>query len=70
MSERQHSLQLTFLSEAWDRLFQLKQKLEARSYSEVIYKALRLYDWFRQQEEGYQLQLVKGDLVKEVDLKL
>jgi hypothetical protein len=64
-------VQLDFSPEAFARLQEIKDRSEAKTNAEVVRNALRVYDWFlRQREAEYKFHLVKGDLVKEVELVL
>lgn len=64
-------VQLDFSPEAFDRLQEIKAMADAKTNSEVVRNAIRLYDWFlRQSREDYKFQLVKDDTVKEVELIL
>lgn len=60
-----------FTPEAAERLEELKGLIGARTNAEVVRKALQVLDWLvRKQRENYQLQLVKENSVKEVELVL
>lgn len=62
-------LQLDFSPEAFARLEEIKRLSDARTNAEVVRNALRVYEWFlRQKKAEYELHLVKGDTVKEVEL--
>lgn len=64
-------VQLDFTPEALERLRQIKDMAEAKTNAEVVRNALRLYEWFlRQKQENYKLQLVKDNMVKEVEIVL
>jgi hypothetical protein len=66
-----HRLQLDFSPEAYSRLLELRRKSEARTNAEVVRNALRLYDWFlEQRNNNFRIQLVKDDLLKEVEIVL
>jgi hypothetical protein len=67
--EERRRLQLDFSPEAYTRLLELREEAEARTNTEVVRDALRLYEWFLEQKrEHYRIQLVKDDTVKEVEL--
>jgi len=69
-AERQR-VQIEFSADAFDRLKGIKEIAQVRSHSDVIRKALQIYDWFlRQQKDGWRIQLVKADTVKEVEMFL
>lgn len=64
-------VQLDFTPEALERLRQIKEMAEAKTNAEVVRNALRLYEWFlRQKRENYKFQLVKDNMVKEVEIIL
>jgi hypothetical protein len=64
-------VQIDFTPEAAERLQQIKEMAEAKTNAEVVRNALRLYEWFlRQKKENYTFQLLKDDMVKEVELFL
>lgn len=64
-------IQLDFTPESLERLRQIKEMAGAKTNTEVIRNALRLYDWFlRQKQENYTFQLVKDHRVKEVEIIL
>jgi hypothetical protein len=64
-------LQLDFTPEAIARVDQLRELSHSKTNADVVRDALRLYEWFlRQQQENWQIQLVKGDKVREVELLL
>ncbi len=66
-----HRLQLDFSPEAYKRLLQLRAEAEATTNAEIVRNALRLYEWFlSQRRQNFRVQLVKDDLVKEVELML
>lgn len=66
---RRHRLQLDFTPEAYERLLRIRERSEATTNAEVVRNALRLYDWFlEQQRRNARLQVVDGDLVKEVEV--
>ena len=66
-SER-HRLQFEFSRDAYERLNRMKDEAHAASYAELVRNALRLYEWFiQQQNAGYEIGLIKDDkVVKEV----
>lgn len=63
-------LQIDFSPEAVKRVVALRERVHAKSNAEVVRDALRLYEWFLdQQQEGLRIQLVnKDNVVKEVVL--
>jgi hypothetical protein len=62
-------LQLEFSAEAYERLIELKRTTGSRTNAEVIRKALHVLDWvLTKKRENYQLQLVKNDEVRDVEL--
>ncbi len=62
-------LQLDFSPEAHERLMRIRERSDASTNAEVVRNALRLYDWFLEQKvKGGKLQVVDGDLVKEVEI--
>lgn len=64
-----HRLQLDFSREAYNRLVDLRGRSEARTNAEVVRNALRLFEWFLDQKRnGYKIQLVKDNEVKEVEI--
>lgn len=64
-------VQLDFTPEALERLRQIKEMADAKTNAEVVRNALRLYEWFlRQKQENYKFQLVKDNMVKEVEIVL
>jgi hypothetical protein len=70
-SAPRHRLQLDFSPEAYERLSQIRIQSGAKTNAEVVRSALRLYDWYLEQKRnGYNLQLVKDDTVKEVEILL
>jgi hypothetical protein len=65
---RRHRLQLDFSTEAYERLLRIRDRSEATTNAEVVRNALRLYDWFlEQRSKDIRVQIVEGDLVKEVE---
>lgn len=62
-----HRLQLDFSPQAFERLQRIKALAEASTNAKLVRDALRLYEWFLdQRRDGWQIQLVKGDVVKGV----
>jgi hypothetical protein len=62
-------VQIEFSAEAANRLREIKQLADATSNADVLRNALRFYDWFlRQQQEGWKLQLRRGDAIREVEI--
>jgi hypothetical protein len=62
-------VQIEFSPEAANRLREIKQLADATSNADVLRNALRFYDWFlRQQQEGWKLQLRRGDAIREVEI--
>jgi hypothetical protein len=69
--EERHRLQLDFSPEAYAHLLAIRKHAKARTNAEVVRTALRLYEWFlEQKQEQFEIQLVKGDTVKAVELLL
>jgi hypothetical protein len=69
-TERQR-VQIEFSPDAFDKLREIKNMADHKSYADVVRKSLQVYDWFlRQQRDSWKIQLVKGDTVKEVELIL
>jgi hypothetical protein len=67
-AERQR-VQIEFSPEVSARLKEIKQLSDAKTNADVVRNAIRLFDWFlRQRQNGWQLQLVKGDTVREVEV--
>jgi hypothetical protein len=68
VAERQR-VQIEFSPEVSARLKEIKQLSDAKTNADVVRNAIRLFDWFlRQRQNGWQLQLVKGDTVREVEV--
>lgn len=66
-----HRVQLDFTEEGFNRLHEIKTLADARTNAEIVRNALRLYEWFlRQKKDDYRFQLVKDDMVREVELVL
>lgn len=64
-------VQLEFTQEAFVRLHEIKSRANASTNAEVVRNALRVYEWFLEQKaEGYKLQLVRDNHVKEVEIVL
>ena len=64
-------LQLDFSSEAYNKLQEIKTASDSKSNAEVIRNALRLYAWvLEQRAKNFDLQLVKGGVIKEVEILL
>jgi hypothetical protein len=62
-------VQIEFSPEAANRLREIKQLADATSNADVLRNALRFYDWFlRQQQDGWKLQLRRGDAIREVEI--
>jgi hypothetical protein len=62
-------VQIEFSPEAANRLREIKQLADATSNADVLRNALRFYDWFlRQQQDGWNLQLRRGDAIREVEI--
>ena len=60
---------LDFSPEAFEKLQELKRQTGGGSNRETIRKALALLDWYiSRRRERYELRLVKGDIVKDVEL--
>lgn len=68
-TEPQRRLQLDFSTAAFERLKAIVLKAGESSNADVVRNALRLYEWYLdRKQEGYSLQLVKGDTVKAVEI--
>lgn len=66
-----HRLQFDFSSEAYSRLQEIREESGAKSNAEVVRAALRLYEWYLQQKrEKFKIQLVRDDVIKEVEILL
>ena len=64
-------MQFDFSEEANRRLEKLRERTQKQSQAEVVRNSLRVYEWLLDQlDQGYKLQLAKGDLVKEVEILL
>jgi hypothetical protein len=64
-------VQFDFSEEANRRLEKLRERTQKQSQAEVVRNSLRVYEWLLDQlDQGYKLQLAKGDLVKEVEILL
>ncbi len=62
-------LQLEFTPAYVARLREMQRRSGARSNSEAVRFALQLFEWFLlQREDGWQLQLVRDDVVREVEV--
>jgi hypothetical protein len=63
-------IQFEFSPDALERLNKMRELTEASSYAELVRNALRVYEWFVQQDRaGFDIGLVKDDtLVKTVKL--
>ena len=61
-------IQFEFPQEAVDRLNRMRDQTGATSYAEVVRNALRMYEWFLdQQADNYDIGLVRDDkLVKTI----
>ena len=72
MKSEPHRIQFQFSPEAYTRLNDLRDRVEATSYAELVRNALRIYEWVLDQEkEGYSFALIKDDkLVKEIKFVL
>ncbi|MFA5413673.1 MAG: hypothetical protein WC348_03995 [Patescibacteria group bacterium] len=69
LTQQRTRVQLDFSPEAHERLLRIRKLAEARTNAEVVRNALRLYDWFMtQRQDGFRVQLLKDDAVKEVEL--
>lgn len=66
-----HRLQFDLTPEALKSLDELKDQAKAATRAEVVRNALRLYAWYlTQHSQGYNVQLRKGDEVKQIELLL
>jgi hypothetical protein len=62
-------IQIEFSQEAANRLREAKQLAEATSNADVLRNAFRFYNWFlRQRQGGWELQLRRGDVTREVEI--
>lgn len=62
-------VQLDFSPVAFARLEEIRELAGAKTNSEVIRNSVRVYEWFlRQKNDGFKINLVKGDQAKEVEL--
>lgn len=62
-------LQIDFSSEAYSRLIELRRESDVKTNTEVVRNALRLFQWFlRAKKDGFRIQLVKDDVVREVEI--
>ncbi len=70
-SDRQ-LLQFDFSPESYEQLQKIKAKAEARTNGEVVRNALRLYEWFldQQRSEFNRIQVTNGEIVKEIEIIL
>ena len=60
-------VRLDFSREAYDRLQEISEKSGFKPNAETIRKSLRLLDWYlEKRSEGYELQIVKGNVTKKV----
>ncbi len=75
--ERQHEVegaerqrvQIEFTPEVSARLHEIKQMAGVKTNADVVRNGIRLLYWFlTQRKDGWQLQLVKGDTVREVEV--
>ena len=67
-SER-YRLLLNFSPGAHECLLRIRKAADAKTNAEVVRNALRIYEWFLlQRREQFRVQLVKDDVVKEVEL--
>lgn len=66
-----HRLQIELSPEAYQRLLEIRSKSDAASNTELVRNALRLYEWFQEiKGENYRIQLVKDDVIREVEIML
>ena len=63
-------VQLEFAAEAYAKLVQVRERSGARTFSEVIRNALRLYDWYLELSKNKEhLQVASSDgKVREVQI--
>lgn len=62
-------VQLDFSPAAFARLEEIRELAGAKTNSEVIRNSVRVYEWFlRQKNDGFRINLIKGDQAKEVEL--
>jgi hypothetical protein len=51
------------------RLDEIRRMSDAKTNADLVSDALRLFDWFlHQRAEGWRLQLVRDDIVREVEV--
>lgn len=61
-------LQLEFTPSSMRRLEEIRQKSDARSNAEVVRAALRLYEWFlEQQRDNAKIFVGRGNDIREVE---
>lgn len=64
-----HRLQIELSPEAHARLQEIRKKADATSNTELVRNSLRLYEWFLDcRSEGFGIQVVKDDLVRDVEI--
>jgi len=62
---------IEFPGESHAKLLELKESSGAPTLADVVRRALKLFEFFLQQRrEGWSIQLVKGDTVREVEVLL
>jgi hypothetical protein len=65
-------LQFDFSPESYQQLQKIKAKAAAQTNGEVVSNALRLYEWFldQQRSEFNRIQVTNGEIVKEIEIIL
>jgi hypothetical protein len=62
-------LQIDFSPKAYKQLLSLRRAVEVKTNTELVRMALRLLEWFlKARMDGFRVQLVKDDVVKEVEI--
>ena len=62
---------IEFPGENYDRLMKLKDQADATSLADVVRRALKLFEFFMQsRDEGWTIQLKRGDESKDVEILL
>ena len=71
MPSTKHKLPLEFSSEAWDRLQEIKALIGAQDDAFAIREGLRVLEWLvKQTNDGWKLQLTRGNIVRKFKLSL
>jgi hypothetical protein len=62
-------LVMEFAPSIVQRMHEIRRMSDATTHAELVKDALRLFDWFLlQRAAGWRLQLVRGDVVREVEV--